>query len=291
MPMLRWTNLVKPLTREGVSALVPMPGEDLGTMSRVRVHGGQPLAAERLGEPVRNVTTPELWIYDVIDSWGGDWGVSAADVIDALQLIGDVPEISVRINSPGGDYFEGVAIHNALTRLSAKVTVYVDALAASAASVIAMAGDEIVMGPGSQLMIHEASSMAYGTAADFRHAAQMLDQTNDDVAGFYAARSGGDVTEWRQAVAVETWYTASQAVAAGLADRVAERASTFTAAAPASPDLRTTEVSSQEISSPDIMSAVSSPAADSTEPPAALPTAGFTLSELISSALAERQSA
>jgi len=276
--MLRWTNLVKPLAREGVKVMRLL---DDGRHAEIPAGGEMPRAA----------AAPELWIYDVIDSWGGDWGVSAADVIDALQLIGDVPEISVRINSPGGDYFEGVAIHNALVRNGARVTVYVDALAASAASVIAMAGDEIVMGPGSQLMIHEASSMAYGTAADFRHAAQMLDQTNDDVAGFYASRAGGDQETWRAAVAVETWYTALQAVAAGLADRVAERATSFTATAPASPDLRTTEVSSQEISSPDIMSAVSSPAAGTEEPPAALPTAGSTLSELISSALSERRSA
>lgn len=284
MPMLRWTNLVKPLTREGVRVLLP------GAEREAKVLGEHANIPDYL-PAVGNVATPELWIYDVIDSWGGDWGVSAADVIDALQLIGDVPEISVRINSPGGDYFEGVAIHNALVRNGARVTVYVDALAASAASVIAMAGDEIVMGPGSQLMIHEASSMAYGTAADFRHAAQMLDQTNDDVAGFYAARAGGDQATWRQAVAVETWYTAAQAVAAGLADRVAERSSAVAAAAPASPDLRNPEASSQEISSPDIMSSSTSPVVDDPQPPAALPTAGFTLSELISSALAERRSA
>lgn len=283
MPMLRWTNLVKPLTREGVRALLPTGN---GGTAVALLPGGA-TAEWPAGALPQNITAPELWIYDVIDSWGGDWGVSAADVIAALQLIGEVPEISVRINSPGGDYFEGVAIHNALTRHNAKVTVYVDALAASAASVIAMAGDEVVMGPGSQLMIHEASSMAYGTAADFRHTAAMLDQTNDDVAGFYATRAGGDQETWRAAVAVETWYTASQAVAAGLADRVAERSSNFAAAAPASPDLRTTEVSSQEISSPDIMSPVGSPAADSSEPPTALPTVGSNLSELLCSAFRE----
>lgn len=188
----RWTNLAPALRRDGLVAEVTAAGA-------------------------------ELMIYDYIDSWGGEWGVSAADVLVALDAMGDVGELSVRLNSPGGDYFEGVAIYNALVRHRAQVTVHVDALAASAASVIAMAGNRIVMGTGSQLMIHEARSGIFGaTADDMRAQATMLDQTNDDIAGFYAARSGGDIEQWRQAVATETWYTAAQAVEAGLADEIAQ---------------------------------------------------------------------
>lgn len=195
----RWTNLVEPLVRE-------------------------PLRAEVRRSETTNEADAEIWIYDVIDSWGDEWGISAADVIAALGEIGDVGRISVRLNSPGGDYFEGVAIHNALARHAAQVTVHVDALAASAASVIAMAGDRIVMGQGAQMMIHEARSGVFGaTAEDMRRAALMLDQTNDDIASFYARRTGGSAEEWRKAVAVETWYTAAQAVESGLADEVVTR--------------------------------------------------------------------
>lgn len=190
----------------------------------LRRHRWQNLAPAPVREGIRAVTAaaePELLIYDYIDDWGGEWGVSAADVMAALDAIGDVPALTVRLNSPGGSYFEGVAIYNALARHPATVTVHVDALAASAASVIAMAGDRVVMGQGSQIMIHEAATIALGRADDMRACAVMLDQTNDDIAGFYAARTGGDVAMWREAVRQETWYTAAQAVAAGLADEVA----------------------------------------------------------------------
>lgn len=191
-PHPRYSNLVAPLVREGLRT-------------------------------VQNTAEPELWIYDYIDEWGDpEWGgVSARMVIDALAAIGAVPALSVRLNSPGGSYFEGVAIYNALRRHTATVTVHVDALAASAASVIAMAGDRVIMGQGAQVMIHEARTCEFGTAEDFRATATMLDQTNEDIAGFYAAKAGGDVATWRAAVAAETWYTAQAAVDAGLADEIA----------------------------------------------------------------------
>lgn len=229
------------------------------------------LVAPQVREPLRAVTaatTPELLIYDVIDSWGGDWGVSARDVAAALDDLGPVPALSVRLSSPGGDYFEGVAIAGMLARHDAQVTVYVDGLAASAASVIAMGADRIVMSPGSQLMIHEASSMAWGTADDMRRTAAMLDQTNDDIAALYHARAGGELDEWRQAVRVETWYTAAQAVAAGLADEVAA----LPTRAPAEPAAATTQTPSAAL-----------PTAETAEPPSPAPLP--TLSELICSAL------
>lgn len=201
----RWTNLANPQVREGIRAEVTTAGD------------------------------PELVIYDFIDSWGGDWGVSAAEVAAALAQIGAVPALTVRLNSPGGDYFEGVSIAGMLARNTAQVTVCVDGLAASAASVIAMGADRIVMGQGSQMMIHEASSVAFGTADDMRRCASMLDQTNDDIAGMYANRTGGEQATWRAAVAEETWYTAAQAVAAGLADEVValpQRAEPVAARAP-----------------------------------------------------------
>lgn len=199
------------------------------TSTRLRVHPRYtnlvaPLARDGLRTVTAEVGEPELWIYDYIDAWADpEWGgVSARMVVDALAAVGPVPALSVRLSSPGGDYFEGVAIYNALVRHAAHVTVHVDALAASAASVIAMAGDRVIMGQGAQIMIHEARTFEYGCAEDFRATALMLDQTNDDIAGFYATRSGtGDATTWREAVRKETWYTAQAAVDAGLADEIA----------------------------------------------------------------------
>ncbi len=251
----RWTNLVPPQIRESVRA------------------------------EVRADATAEIFICDVIDSWGGDWGVSAADVTAALAELGDVTALDVRLNSPGGDYFEGVAVAHALARHPATVTVRVDGLAASAASVIAMGGDRIVMGQGSQMMIHEASSMAWGTADEMRRTAAMLDQTNDDIAALYAQRTGGDQAVWREAVADETWYTAAQAVAAGLADEVAPlpaRQQAEEALAARAPAAQPAAVA------PEPPAPETDSAPEATAPPAPEPQpAAVNLSELVCSAIRE----
>jgi ATP-dependent protease ClpP protease subunit len=234
------------------------------------------LATPQVREPIRAQVSAgegELYIYDVIDSWGGEWGVSAAEVGDALAELGKVKAISVRLNSPGGDYFEGVTIAHALARHPAEVTVHVDGLAASAASVVAMGGDRIVMAQGSQMMIHEASSMAWGTASEMRRTAAMLDQTNADIAAMYAQRTGGDVVAWREAVAAETWYTAAQAVTAGLADELLS----LPARTPELPDVLAARVAVPAPETP-------APTADAS-PLADLPTAGPDLAELIRSAV------
>lgn len=163
--------------------------------------------------------TAELLIYGPI----GGWDVDAAEVAHRLVAT-EAETIKVRINSPGGSAFDGVAIMNALTGHRARVVVEVDGLAASAASVIAMAGDEVVMRPGSELMIHEAHVLAMGEAEDLRSVADMLDKTNASLAQVYADRAGGAVDTWREAMANETWFTADEAVEAGLADRVDRRA-------------------------------------------------------------------
>jgi ClpP class serine protease len=104
-----------------------------------------PRAALVPATPVDGVAT--LRIYDVIDSWGGDWGISANEVAQALDQIGDVEEIRVRLNSPGGEVFEGIAIMNLLRSHPARVTAVVDGLAASAASFLATSADDTTMGP------------------------------------------------------------------------------------------------------------------------------------------------
>ncbi len=192
-------------------------------LARPQVREGVRMATAAADAPTPNGIEADLYIYDVIDSWGGDWGVSAMEVVDLLNgFDGDV--LNVRLNSPGGDYFEGVAILNALQRHSATVNVYVDGMAASAASVIAMAGDRRVMGLGAQLMIHEASTLAMGTAGDMRKTADMLDQTNDDIAALYASCVGGEADAFRLQMAAETWFTAATALECGLATEMAKKA-------------------------------------------------------------------
>jgi ATP-dependent protease ClpP protease subunit len=159
-------------------------------------------------------------IFDVIDSWGGWFGISAGEVDAALAQAGDVDTLYVRINSPGGEALEGVAIGNLLRAHKATVHVTVYGLAASAASAVAMAGDTIAAGPGSMMMIHDASNIAWGDAAELRAEAAILDTLSDGYAALYAAKAGGTAAEWRARMQATTWYTAEQAVTAGLADRV-----------------------------------------------------------------------
>lgn len=163
----------------------------------------------------------ELFIYDHIDSdadefWGG---VSSAMVRDALPASGNV---TVRINSPGGEAREGIAILNCLRLHNGNVRVQVDGLAASAASFIAMAGTEIVMMPNTEMMIHDGRMMTYGDPANLRADADLLDRVSDNIATIYAGKAGGTAAEWRTRMSAETWYSAEEAVAAGLADSVME---------------------------------------------------------------------
>jgi ATP-dependent protease ClpP protease subunit len=163
-----------------------------------------------------------LRIYGPIDSWGGWWGISARDVSTALDALGEgVDEIRVRINSPGGEAWEGLAILNMLRAHSARIVAVVDGLAASAASFVAAGCDETVMSPGTQMMIHDASTIEWGDAAAMRKTAMFLDSISDSLASLYAEAAGGTDAAWRALMVEETWYTAKEAVAAGLADRVA----------------------------------------------------------------------
>lgn len=151
----------------------------------------------------------------------GSWGVSAASFVEELKAI-DAPEIRLHIASPGGEVFDGLACYNALRSHRAKVIVQVDSLAASIASVIAMAGDRILMAPHSQMMLHMAAGVACGEASELREYADFLDRQSENIAGVYAERAGGTVKQWLKIMAAETWYLADEAVAAGLADEVAQ---------------------------------------------------------------------
>ena len=151
----------------------------------------------------------------------GDIGfeVRSADIIQ--QLAGVDGDVVVRVNSGGGDVYEGLAIMNALRAHPGEVLVIVEGLAASAASFIAVGGGtRVVCRPHAELMIHEAWAMADGNAADMTKAAGDLDRVSANLASIYADRAGGDPDVWRQRMRAETWFSAEEALAAGLVDAV-----------------------------------------------------------------------
>ena len=159
----------------------------------------------------------QLYIYDYI---GGYDGVSAMDVVNALDdVTGDV---DVHINSGGGSIFEGAAIYTALDNYAGgTVRSYVDGVAASAASVIMMAGEEIIVEPAATVMVHAGSGGVWGTAKDMRAQADVLDMLTETMAGIYAARTGGVTAEWLDLLnSGDTWYNAQQAIDMKLATRL-----------------------------------------------------------------------
>jgi HK97 family phage prohead protease len=143
-------------------------------------------------------------------------GVTAAGVAEALA--GHEGPLRLRINSPGGDAFEGFAIYNLLSRHPGPITATVDGLAASAASIIAMVGDTVEMSAASELMIHDAWSVAIGNADDMRAEADVVDSISNISAALYADKAGGTPEAWRGKMRAETWYAPNEAVTAGLAD-------------------------------------------------------------------------
>lgn len=161
----------------------------------------------------------EIYIDGTIASeeW---WGDESTPRQLREELSGISGKVTVIINSGGGDVWAGVAMYNALKELDARVTVRVDGLAASIASVIAMAGDEIIMSPGSNMMIHKASTWAGGNADDLAKTIEMLESIEGSIGQIYADRTGKTVDEIQALLNAETWFTAQEAVDAGFADRV-----------------------------------------------------------------------
>ena len=162
---------------------------------------------------------------DIMDSIGenlfGD-GVTATDVSEAIKNAGDFTSVTVNINSPGGSLFDGVAIYNTLKALGKPVNVVVLGLAASAASVIACAGDTVTMGLGSQYMLHNAMAAEAGYASDMRKMADVLDSITDSAADIYVAKTGMKKDKVLALMGAETWYGAEDAVKNGFATSVAK---------------------------------------------------------------------
>jgi ATP-dependent protease ClpP protease subunit len=158
----------------------------------------------------------EIVIYDEI----GAFGIPAKAFLDELKALGPVAELTVRINSPGGSVFDGVAIYNALKRHDAAITVWIDGIAASIASMIAMAGDDVVMPENAMLVLHDPSGLVAGTAADMRAMAEALDRMKAGMVTAYRDKSGRDDAEIEALMQAETWLSAQEAVELGLAHRV-----------------------------------------------------------------------
>jgi ATP-dependent protease ClpP protease subunit len=167
-------------------------------------------------------STGRLYLYDVIDSW---FGVTAKDLVAALDELGDVETVELHINSPGGDVFDAIAFLNSLRQHPARVVAWVDGIAASAASFIAAGSDELVMSANSQLFIHDAWGLCIGNAADMDTMSELLSRQSDNIAGIYAAKAGNDASTWRQTMRDETWMSDAEALESGLADRIETPAS------------------------------------------------------------------
>ncbi|MFG3276237.1 head maturation protease, ClpP-related [Streptomyces luteogriseus] len=214
---------------------IVMPGKAAAFQARQREQAER--ERERLGIEARSwyritnaadADEAEVMLYDEIGGWFGN---TADELIAELKGITS-PKMRVRINSPGGSVFEGIAIANALRAHPASVTVQVDAVAASIASVIAMAGDRIEMAPNSMMMIHDASGLCWGNAAEMEEMAELLDLISDNIADAYSQRAGGTREQWRERMRAETWYLPEDAVENGLADEAVQAPKAGTPTAP-----------------------------------------------------------
>jgi ATP-dependent Clp protease protease subunit len=181
--------------------------------------------ALRRFEIVAKDDSAEVFLYDAIvsDEAEAEWygGIAAAPFVKALRGI-NAKTINLRINSPGGSVFAARAIEQALRDHPAKVIAHVDGLAASAATFIAMAADEVVMAKGALFMVHKAWGMAMGNSTDMMETAALLEKIDGTLVDTYAERTGQKPEQIAEWLAAETWFTADEAVQYGFADRVAD---------------------------------------------------------------------
>lgn len=158
-----------------------------------------------------------IYIYDEISAWG----ISANQFVKDLGAV-TAKTINLKINSPGGNVFDGIAIHNALKEHSAKISVQIDGIAASIASIIAMAGDSVRMAKNSFLMIHNAWSYTAGNASELRKLAETLDKVDGTLSQTYQDKTTLSAKDINQMMADETWLTADESLAKGFCDFVGD---------------------------------------------------------------------
>ena len=166
----------------------------------------------------------DIWIYgDIGESWSGD-SVTAKDLSDELKKLAGVKEITLRLNSPGGNVFDGLAMYNSLKKFPAKIITEIDGMALSIASIVALAGDEVRMAGNAVYMIHNPWTMTAGDSAEMRKVADQLDLVRDSLAGTYAAKTKDSasleqISDWMNA---ETWFNADEALKAGFVDQITD---------------------------------------------------------------------
>jgi ATP-dependent protease ClpP protease subunit len=164
----------------------------------------------------------EIWVYGVIGmDWFGD-GVTAKTFADDLKKLGKVQTIDLRINSDGGVVTDARAMYNLLVEHPAKVIAHIDGIAASAASFLAMAGEQILIAEGGFVMIHNARGVTIGEAEDHDRMAGVLRQVNQTIVDTYVARTNQDAKQIKKWMDAETWFTGKEAVANGFADKMVE---------------------------------------------------------------------
>ena len=166
----------------------------------------------------------EILLYDVItDFTDEEWGfISAKGLIDKVKALGNITNITLRINSLGGDIFEAQAMYSYLKTHPANITVMIDGIAASAASVVAMSGNKIIMPENALLMIHNPAGGVYGEAEDMRDSAEILDKVRDAIANVYIARTGLERDKVIEMMNAETWLSAQEAKALKFCDEISE---------------------------------------------------------------------
>lgn len=164
------------------------------------------------------VENNEIWLTGTVGAYWWDDGFTAVDVAFALAQIGRSTDLVVHLNSGGGLASEGAAIHSQFASHKGRVEIYVEGIAASAASVVAMAADRLVMSLGATLMIHDPAVLTSGNIAEHRKSIDYLTALAASYADIYAEKTGKPVDEMRALMAAETWMTAEEAVAAGFAD-------------------------------------------------------------------------
>lgn len=213
-PGLRAVNLQKARLLERLSNSKPELAEQLRNLKL------NWYAIRNLAEETTEVPTAEVFIYDEI---GGTMGVSVMDFIDQLNEI-TAEQIVVRINSPGGLLIDGIAMGSAIAQHPAHIVSRVDGIAASAATIVALAADRVEMMDGSQMMVHDVMCVCSGNARDMRETATWLEEQSNNVASIYANKAGGTLEEWRARMLAETWMFANEAVELGLADSIYQRA-------------------------------------------------------------------
>ena len=208
--------MTQPFPHRRAAAMMAPPPPVAGALkSRARAFSYQAGAAPGLEIRAAADGGAEILLYDEI----GYWGVTARMFVEQLAAV-TAKRIALRINSPGGDVFDAMAMFNALRRHPAEITATIDGLAASAASVVMLAGDRVEIAESAMVMIHDPWGVVLGSGDEMRDFAAVLDKITGQIAGIYIARTGQDadiVADWMKA---ETWFTGAEAEAAGFADAV-----------------------------------------------------------------------